>query len=192
MFDFRPLTRRDFPLLATWLARPHVRTWWNHDPSPDAVEDDFGDGVDGADPVEYSIAAVDGVDVGFIQRYEIGKEQEWIETLAPIEPFMMATSLSRCLGVDYFVADPERTGQGLGTEMISEYVELAWQRYPSAESVIVDVDRTNRASWRALERVGFRRIWSGRLPPEFPGDTGLVHVYELRRPPGAAGHSTVE
>jgi len=49
-------------LLGTWLAAPHVREWWNHDPSPDAVERDFGVSIDGAEPGEDWIAGVASID----------------------------------------------------------------------------------------------------------------------------------
>jgi hypothetical protein len=31
--DFRALQSADFPLLLHWLNAPHVRQWWQHDPS---------------------------------------------------------------------------------------------------------------------------------------------------------------
>jgi RimJ/RimL family protein N-acetyltransferase len=36
MFEFRPLTRADLPLLHQWLNRPHVAQWWQ---SPSSLED---------------------------------------------------------------------------------------------------------------------------------------------------------
>jgi len=40
--SFRRLTRDDFPVLAGWLAEPHVARWWNHDVDAEALERDFG------------------------------------------------------------------------------------------------------------------------------------------------------
>ena len=48
-------------MLGEWLAAPHVREWWNHDPSVDALEGDFGDAVDGAEPGEDWIAEHDRI-----------------------------------------------------------------------------------------------------------------------------------
>ena len=39
-----------------------MREWWNHDPSPDAVERDFGVSIDGAEPGEDWIAGVASID----------------------------------------------------------------------------------------------------------------------------------
>ncbi|GAA1607828.1 hypothetical protein GCM10009789_72810 [Kribbella sancticallisti] len=42
VYTFQRLTRADFPLLAGWLANPHVARWWNHETTPEALERDFG------------------------------------------------------------------------------------------------------------------------------------------------------
>ncbi|TPW11645.1 MAG: GCN5-related N-acetyltransferase [Acidimicrobiaceae bacterium] len=43
---FRRVIRADFPLLAGWLAEPHVARWWNHEFTTEAVERDFGQSAD--------------------------------------------------------------------------------------------------------------------------------------------------
>jgi len=55
-FSFRRLTRADFPLLAGWLAEPHVARWWNHDVDPEALERDFGASADGAEIYPWAVA----------------------------------------------------------------------------------------------------------------------------------------
>jgi aminoglycoside 6'-N-acetyltransferase len=53
--------------LARWLAEPHVHRWWTHEFSPEALERDFGDVIDGEEPAEDYDATLDGFDVGLIQ-----------------------------------------------------------------------------------------------------------------------------
>jgi RimJ/RimL family protein N-acetyltransferase/Fe-S-cluster containining protein len=173
---FRALTRDDFDLLGSWLGRPHVARWWHHDPSPDAVESDFGPAVDGTDPCEMFVVVDDDRPVGFVQRYRIDDEPAWRECLSVIEVPDAA------VGIDYLIGEEERAGQGLGTEMIGAFVARTWQDHPSAPAVIVDVDPDNRASWRALERNGFRRVWTGHLVQPDPDETGPAHIYRLDRP----------
>ena len=67
----RPLTRADFPLLQHWLAQPHVRRWWDHEFSDEAVEADFGACIDGLEPTDLFIGMVGDEPVGLIQRYAI-------------------------------------------------------------------------------------------------------------------------
>ena len=73
-------------MLGTWLAAPHVREWWNHDPSPDAVEDDFGDAVDGAEPGEDWIAELDGRPIGLIQYSRFADYPDYAAEMEPVYP----------------------------------------------------------------------------------------------------------
>lgn len=67
---FLPIQRRDFPLLGSWLATPHVARWWDDDPALGAIEKDYGPCVDGTEPAEVFIACRDGEALGLIQRYK--------------------------------------------------------------------------------------------------------------------------
>ncbi|HWB36124.1 MAG TPA: hypothetical protein VHA75_08875 [Rugosimonospora sp.] len=40
----------------------------------------------------------------------------------------------------------------------------------------------NVASWRALERAGFSRLWAGQLDSDDPADAGPAYVYAVDRP----------
>jgi aminoglycoside 6'-N-acetyltransferase len=55
--------------------------------------------------------------------------------------------------------------------MIAMFVEQSWPLCPHADDVIVPVSAANRASWRALERAGFRRIAEGHLKADNPCDS---------------------
>jgi aminoglycoside 6'-N-acetyltransferase len=175
-FGFRPLSRDDFPTLGDWLARPHVRAWWHHDPTPASVEEDFGPGVDGEDAVEYFVVSIDGDEAAFIQSCQLHDEDEWWSALqvvnAPRDAFT----------VDYFIADPSLVGKGIGTAMIETFLANRWRRYPDATCSIVDVDPANPPSWRALEKNGYRAVWEGELDVGDLRDQGPCRVYMLERP----------
>lgn len=175
-FTFRLLERSDFPLLGEWLGRPHVRTWWKHD--PEAVEADFGEGVDRIDPVEYFIVSLDGQQMGFIQRYVMGDNPHWLKALDVID------CPAAALGMDYFIADPNLTGRGIGTAMIGAFLTDTWRHYPNAPMIVVDVDPDNPASWRAIEKNGFIHVWEGELELDDPDDQGPTVVFRLLRSSG--------
>ena len=99
-FGYRPLTRADFPTLSGWLARPHVETWWHHDPSPAAVEKDFAPGVDGEDPVEYFVVSIDGTECAFVQSCQLHDEDEWWRAL------QVVNAPRDAITVDYFIGEP--------------------------------------------------------------------------------------
>jgi aminoglycoside 6'-N-acetyltransferase len=177
VITFTKITRDDFPLLSRWLAEPHVERWWTHDPSPEAVEDDFGDVVDGLEPAEDHLALLDGEPVGLIQFCRLHDYPEYVEELEPVYPVGEGSG-----SIDYFVGDPARIGQGLGTEMIRAYVDHIWHAHPEVTHLVVPVNSTNVASWRALRRAGFRLVARGEMEPDNPIDAWQHEILRIDRP----------
>ena len=68
--------------------------------------------------------------------------------------------------------------------MITALVEAGWSDIPAADTVVVPVATANTASWRALERAGFRRVAEGELEPDNPIDDRAHVVYRIDRPSG--------
>lgn len=174
---FRPLRRADFPLVARWLAEPLVARWWNDDPSPEAIERDFGPVVDGSEPAEVFLAGRDGRDFGLVQRYAMASYPEYGAELAPVCPVPAGA-----LSIDYLIGEPDQRGRGTGAALIAAFVAETWAACPDADDVLVPVAVGNVASWRALERAGFTRVAEGPLTPDNPVDPPDHYVYLLSRP----------
>ena len=199
-FVFRPLDRSDLPLLAEWLGRPHVARWWREPSDLAAVEAAYGPLIDGSDPTEGFIAIHAGQGQGpgqepplaFLQRYRLDDNPEWQRAiaLALAEGAGRGPDTARSeqtgtgAGIDYLIGDPTMTGRGLGRQMIDAFVDLTWDRYPDITAVVVAVDQSNQASWRALEGAAFLRRWAGVLGSDDPSDQSPHYLYERRRPPG--------
>ena len=177
-YAFRRVTRDDFPLLAHWLTQPHVHRWWFHESSPEAVERDFGPGVDGREPGEDLIALRDGDPLGLVQRARWGDYPEDLEEIAPV----LAVPPD-AVELDYLIGELGDTGRGLGPAVIRAAVADTWTVYPAAPCIVVPVVAANRPSWRALEHAGFHRVAEGDLEPENPVDDPWHVVYRLDRPP---------
>jgi aminoglycoside 6'-N-acetyltransferase len=175
----RPMTRDDFPALAAWLRAPHVEAWfpWEHGQTPplDGVETEYGPCIDGTDPTELFVIEAEGRPVGFVQRYRISANPEWLATLRP------AIDASAAFGIDYAIGDLDATARRIGSEAIKQLVADTFERYPDADSVVVAVQQANRPSWRALERAGFERRWAGLLDTTDPSDAGPSYVYVRHR-----------
>ena len=171
-FVFTPISRNDFALLSQWLSRPHVRRWWNDDPSLAAIEADYGGCVDGSEPAEVFIAHCGAIPVGLIQRFRFGAYPQYIGDLAHILPVPADAS-----SIDYLVGPEHAVGKGIGTAMIAAFVARLWDDDPATPAIIVPVQADNRASWRALERAGFTRIASGDLEPDNPIDRAEHYIY---------------
>lgn len=176
-WTFRPLTRADFPLLASWLSDPDVRRWWQHDPSPEAVERDFGPTVDRLEPGEDLVAELDGRPVGLVQRARVHSHPEDRSVLerivGPVDP--------SAVQLDYLVGAVQDRGIGLGPRMLEAIVAETFAD-PDVPYVLVAVVAANRRSWRALERAGFHRVGSGEAEPDNPVDDPLHHVLRRDQP----------
>jgi aminoglycoside 6'-N-acetyltransferase len=173
------MTRDDFPALAAWLRAPHVEAWfpWLHGDlaASDAVEAEYGPCIDGDDPTELFVIETDGEPVGFIQRYRIADNPDWAAALSPIGETTTA------VGFDYAIGVLEATGRSVGSEAIRQLLADTFSRYPDVDSVVVAMQQANRASWRALERVGFERRWAGLLDSPDPSDAGPSYIYVISR-----------
>jgi aminoglycoside 6'-N-acetyltransferase len=172
---FRPLGHADLPQLATWLGRPHVAQWWREPSDLTSVETRYIPCIDGAGPTELFVIEKDSRPIGMVQRYLVADDQGW---KAALEPF----GLGDCsAGIDYLIGEETEIGQGTGPEVIRQFVEMVWERYQGAKRVVVNVSQENRRSWRALEKAGFSRAWSGELMSQDPSDDGPTYLYVKER-----------
>ena len=94
---------------------------------------------------------------------------------------VLSVARSGGIGIDYLISEPDCVGRGIGRRLISQFVDASWDRYRSANQVVVALHQDNIASRRALESVGFRRIWSGDLVSSDPSDQGPSFIYVLDR-----------
>ena len=147
---FRRLTDDDLPMLHRWLNEPGVVRWWEGDDvSWDAVVREYG--TANPDPVEHWIASVDGRDVGWIQSWAAVDEPD------EVEPWRAFGVTDAAAGIDYLLGEPRERGSGLGTEMIRAFVrDVLFGLHPQYTQACASPYEANTASWRALEKAGFR------------------------------------
>ena len=174
---FRRLAADDLPMLAQWLAEPQVARWWHHDASLAAVERDFGPSVRGEEPGEDLVVLLDGRPVGLLQRARISDYAEDLEEFRALVDVPAGA-----VELDYLIGDPADRGRGIGPRVLTAAVERTWVDLPDAPAVLVAVVAANRASWRALEKAGLRRVAEGDLAPDNPVDDPLHYVYRVDRP----------
>ena len=177
---FRPFSADDLPRLAGWLAQPHVARWWREDPDLAAVEARYLPCLEGRDLTELFVLEASGAPAGFFQRYLIADDPQWAATLRRTgQP-----DVDSAVGIDYLIGDAALTGRGLGTIAITAFTRLALARYPAAGLVAVPVLQDNIASWRVLEKAGYRRCWAGELASDDPSDEGPTYLYRRDREDG--------
>jgi aminoglycoside 6'-N-acetyltransferase len=144
MIAFEPLRREDLPLLADWLRRPHVQAWWRE---PDASLAHYEDALAGRDPTDNYLILVDGRSVGMIQTYLVSDYPEW-ESVVQVGEGVA--------GIDLLIGEEELLGRGLGVEVLEQFTREVVFARPETHSCVASVAESNRRSWRAFEKAGFR------------------------------------
>ncbi|HEX5996934.1 MAG TPA: GNAT family N-acetyltransferase [Jiangellales bacterium] len=86
------------------------------------------------------------------------------------------------MSIGYLIGEPGQLLHGVGPRMIASITVKTWLDRPAATRLIVPVVAANRASWRALEKAGLRRIGEGSIKPDNPIDDPLHYVYRIDAP----------
>ncbi|MFZ4099173.1 MAG: GNAT family N-acetyltransferase, partial [Chlamydiia bacterium] len=145
---FTPLAREHLPLLWAWHSEPHVqehyslRTW-----TLEEIENKYGPRLETPSSVLGYVVLVDKEPIGYLQYYR------WAEHPYPDQELDQAI-VDHAAGIDYFIGSPQHVGQGLGSKMISAFIE---EVLPEEYSyVIADPAVSNLVSIAALKRCGFK------------------------------------
>jgi aminoglycoside 6'-N-acetyltransferase len=147
---FRPLAESDFPALADWLNRPHLRRFFQKEPiSAAQIAAKYGPRARGEQPTKAHLALLDGQPFGYLQCYRIADHPEWAQIIGQSEG----------IGVDLAIFEPALVGKGLGRAMLRGYLaEIAFPLYPAESKCFIGHDHENAAGLANSRAVGFRRV----------------------------------
>jgi aminoglycoside 6'-N-acetyltransferase len=148
-----------------------VALWWKEPSSATTVEAKYGPRIDDPSSTAVFIVSVDGADIGLIQRYRLASHPEWER----------AVGVPDAAGIDYLIGDEALVGQGVGSAAIAVFTEQVLAAYPDVTSVVAVPQQANVASWRALEKAGYERVYAGEIESNDPSDAGPAYVYRFRR-----------
>jgi aminoglycoside 6'-N-acetyltransferase len=141
-YAFRPVTRADFPLLADWLALPHVTRWWA---DPERGLKEIEEHLTSVS-VEPFIILLDDEPIGYMQSYDPYKEADH-----PYQDQPVGT-----LGIDQFIGKPDLIGRGHGPRLIDAFTRQLFAN--GAPRVVIDPDPANAAAIRAYIKAGFHVV----------------------------------
>ena len=144
---FRDLDVGDLARLAEWLNRPHLRRFYQFEPTtPEAVAAKYGSYVRGDAPTHSHLALLDGAPFGYLQCYRIANWPDWQAVMETTEG----------ISIDLFIADPDLIGRGLGRRMLARYVEaVAFPLYPNERLCWIGHQLPNIAARGCSEACGF-------------------------------------
>lgn len=114
---------------------------------------------------------------------------DYPDYLAGLEPLIEVPA--ETITLDYLIGDPARVGHGLGSAMLRAIIAATWVEHPRTARIVVPVTAANRASRRALEKAGMRRLAEGELPPDNPIDDGWHFIYAIDRPGRASAGAVI-
>lgn len=139
-YDFRTVTEADLPMLAAWLAEPHVAQWWGEGPEASLAE--IRQAMD-SDDTEPLIVELDGRPIAYLQSYDPHLEDDH-----PYQDQPFGT-----LGIDISIGPPELLGKGHGPAIVRQFAGLLFEE--GAPRVIIDPHPDNLRAIRAYEKAGF-------------------------------------
>jgi aminoglycoside 6'-N-acetyltransferase len=138
MYEFRPMTPEDLPLVKRWLAAPHVQEWWGE------PEDEFGLVTgDLTEPaMNQYIVVKDDRPFAYLQCYDLSA---WNSGFG--------SQPHGARGIDQFIGEPDMLSCGHGSAFIRSFVDglLA----AGTPRIVTDPDPTNLRAVRAYEKAGF-------------------------------------
>ena len=141
-YVFRSVTVADLPLLAEWLAKPHVRRWWSEpEEALASIEEHLHDLA-----VEPYIVTLDGSDFAFIQVADLDDEDD-----AALDGQPDGTC-----GIDQFIGVEALLGKGHGPAFMAQFCQSLFDR--GKNRVLVDPHPDNAFAIRAYTKAGFQRL----------------------------------
>lgn len=151
----KPLAEDDLPLVAGWLARPHVRQWWGGPAAFDEIAY-----LIGSDDEKGFVIVADGKPAGFIQAYNCYAQPDPVrDTKDPPETW----------GLDLFVGEEAMLRRGVASAAIGALIEVL--RRGNCARLIIDPREDNVAAVALYEKVGFVRF---AAIDDYPAPTQLM------------------
>jgi aminoglycoside 6'-N-acetyltransferase len=140
MYEFRPMTADDLPLIRRWLETPHVAEWW-HDPAEqfELVSSDLGH-----PDMAQLIVAAQARPFAYLQCYNLSA---WDAGFGE-QP-------AGTRGLDQFIGEQDMLDRGHGSAFIRAFTEQLLAS--GTPRVVIDPAPANARAIRAYEKAGFQR-----------------------------------
>ncbi|MBV8802179.1 MAG: GNAT family N-acetyltransferase [Gammaproteobacteria bacterium] len=147
-FTFTPLSFADVALMHYWFNLPHVQTFYSlRQWTEEQVLEKLKPYITGEKPVFGFIVLMNGKPTGYIQQYKTSDYPRPNHNLSQ-------TIINNAAGIDVFIGDKESCGQGIGSQMINEFLKS--KIWPQFQYCIVDPNIKNIAAIKCYEKLNFQ------------------------------------
>lgn len=172
-FTFRPVTRDDIALMHRWLNLPHVKVWWGDNTSLTELAREYGEYIDGVEPIEAYIVGYEGREIGHTQwaRYA---DYAWYGKILGLTESEIAGG-ANC---DVFIGDASLLYRGLGSALVRQFTDEIIFADAAITTCFIDPEQHNHAAIRAYEKAGFTFV----RDVADDGDGHTVHLMARQRP----------
>jgi RimJ/RimL family protein N-acetyltransferase len=143
---FRSLAESDLAMMQVWLSRPHVFEWWRQPLDLDGVRSHYLPIIAGRRSTHVYVIQEHGRPIGWIQWYR------WSSYPAHAEHIGAAPNM---VGIDLAIAELDAIGRGLGSRVITQFLQQWVFVDPTIAACMTDPDERNIRSTRAFEKAGF-------------------------------------
>jgi aminoglycoside 6'-N-acetyltransferase len=142
LYEFRPMTAADLPMVLRWLTQPHVVQWWGD--THEQFELVSGDLE--VETMDQFIVATGDRPFGYIQCYDL---RAWPDHGLGKHP-------GGTRAIDQFIGEPDMVDRGHGSGFIRAFIERILAN--GAPRVVTDPDPVNARAIRAYEKAGFEKV----------------------------------
>lgn len=144
----RVINESDYPYMTKWLNDDLVLEYYGPRLTFEQVVAKYGPRFNNEHYATACILEYNGAPIGYIQYYEIPKDQLKIYGY-PLEKSIY--------GIDQFIGETGLWGKGIGTQMISTLLEYLSSNC-DVSMVVLDVKDTNQRAINCYEKCGFQIV----------------------------------
>lgn len=161
--SFRPLREEDIPQMHAWLNNPLVAEWYGLGvvnvtfPTFEQVRDNYSQRITGEKPTFCYVILSGERPIGHIQTYRVGDYIEY-STAIDVDP--------EGWGIDLFIGEDDCRNRGLGSRILSRFLEREVFSRPGVELAVIAPNPKNERAIRSYEKAGFRHEKTVWVPEE--------------------------
>lgn len=149
--SIRKMNHTDYDVMSKWLSTKEVLTFYGDVDEPFSVEkikNKYEARVNGQNAVSPFIVELAHTPIGYMQHYSLS-EKARIEYGYPLN--------LNIYGMDQFIGLPQYFDQGIGTQMVRQFVDDVFHE-TDVDMIVLDPEFTNTRAIKCYEKCGFVKM----------------------------------